>query len=224
MHLLLVEDEPEISQSLTRYLVREGFVVDCADCLEVAKAAVLDHQFDLVLLDRRLPDGEGKSIIEFCRKREISTRFILVTALGQVDEIVDGLSDGAIDYVSKPFEPQELLARIRNALRFPLKQQSKIKEFGALRLNSDSGDFRIDGELLFLTRAQRLVLEALMQRPGSVMSREALFSRVYGYDGDATDNSLEALIYRLRKALGSKTDKIQIQSVRGIGYALSSSG
>lgn len=220
MRILLVEDDISLASSTTQFLRRGGFVVDHADSLEIAKIAVEDNQFDIVLLDRRLPDGEGLSLIEYCERRNLPQRFIILTALDEVDDRVYGLESGALDYLTKPFEPSELQARIRNALRFPVKREHHMVSFGALHFDPEARNFTIGDEPLILSRAQFLVLEALMARPGAVVHKETLSSRVYGYDADCSPNSLEAQISRLRKSLSQKTPDIEVATLRGIGYTL----
>ncbi|QSX34134.1 response regulator transcription factor [Shewanella avicenniae] len=220
MRLLLIEDDINIAETLVAYLEKQGFVVDLAPTLAIAKTAILENTFDLVLLDRLLPDGEGMSMLAFFNEHNRPQRVILLTALGDVDDRVRGLEAGAHDYIAKPFEPRELLARIRNALRQPMKAQRDIKTFGCLQYDVESRAFSIEGEALNLRRTEALVLEALMARPGSLVTRETLESRVYGFDKFVTSNSLESQVSRLRKNLAEHTDSIKIQTVRGMGYSL----
>jgi DNA-binding response OmpR family regulator len=220
MRLLLVEDEEDIAETLVAYLERHGFVVDVADCLEVAEHAVSENSFDLVLLDRVLPDGDGVSLIAFAQARNRPQRFLLLTALGDIDDRVDALELGADDYMSKPFEPRELLARIRNALRRNLKGEGEVRQFGPLVYHEENCSFGLDGEPLALRRTEALILEALMQRPGQLVRRETLEARVYGYDKFVNGNSLESQISRLRKNLSDRRSPVKINAVRGMGYQL----
>lgn len=220
MRLLLIEDDENIAETLVAYLEKNGFVVDLAPTLAIAKAAVSENSFDLVLLDRLLPDGEGMSMLRYFEDVSKPQRVILLTALGDVDDRVRGLESGAHDYIPKPFEPRELLARIRNALRQPIKLKRDIKTLGPLTYDVESRSFAINGIALNLRRTEALVLEALMQRPGSLVSRESIESKVYGYDKFVSPNSLESQVSRLRKNLSDHTDDIKIQTTRGIGYSL----
>lgn len=220
MRLLLVEDDVGVAETLVAYLERQEFVVDQAPTLAIAKEAIHDNDFDLVLLDRMLPDGEGMTLIDYCSVHHKPQRFILLTALSDVDDKVNGLESGAHDYIAKPFEPRELLARIRNALRHPINTNEEVRQFGPIRYNVNNRAFTLNDEPLLLRRSEALVLEALMGRPGMVVPRDALESRVYGYDKFVSSNSLESQISRLRKHLAEKTDKVKIQVVRGLGYSL----
>ncbi|OFC71916.1 response regulator transcription factor [Alteromonas confluentis] len=220
MRLLLIEDDENIAETLVAYLEKNGFVVDLAPTLSIARTAVCENTFDLVLLDRLLPDGEGMTMLRYFEEQNKPQRVILLTALGDVDDRVRGLESGAHDYIPKPFEPRELLARIRNALKQPIKIKRDVKTFGPLSYDVESRGFSVNGEVLNLRRTEALVLEALMQRPGSLVSRESLESKVYGYDKFVSSNSLESQVSRLRKNLSEHTDEIKIQTTRGLGYSL----
>lgn len=220
MRLLLVEDDEDIAETLVAFLERNGFVVDVADSLAVAEDALEGGGFDLVLLDRVLPDGDGVSLIGHAKARNNPQRFLLLTALSEIDDRVGALELGADDYLSKPFEPRELLARIRNALRRPLHTERELRQFGPLVMDVEACSFTVDGEPMSLRRTEALVLEALMARPGQLVRRETLESRVYGYDKFVNANSLESQISRLRRNLGERTAQVKINAVRGMGYQL----
>ncbi len=220
MRLLLVEDDADVAETLVLYLEKQGYVVDLAPTLAIAREAIDNGGFDLVLLDRGLPDGDGVSLIAYAEQRSRHQRFIVLTALASVDHRVEGLESGAEDYIAKPFEPRELLARIRTALRRTVETKRETRRFGPLMHDVQSGVFFIDDQPLTLRRTEALVLEALMMRPGSVVQRETLESRVYGYDKMVNANSLESQISRLRTNLAGRTDRVRIQAVRGLGYCL----
>ena len=220
MRVLLVEDDASLAESLAIFLRQSGYVVDSAETLEIAKTFLQQSTFDLVILDRSLPDGEGLSLVSYARKNAIQTRFLSLTALDDVDDVVEGLEAGALDYMAKPFEPKELIARIQSVLRYPIELPQNLKQFGPLSFEPDTRNFLLGENPLALPRTQALVLEALMSRPGAIVDKESLLDRVYGYDQDASHNSLEAQISRLRKFLQDQTDEIEIQTIRGRGYSL----
>ncbi|MCC4293804.1 MULTISPECIES: response regulator transcription factor [Brevundimonas] len=224
MRLLLVEDDADVAETLVLYLEKQGFVVDVATSLAMARDALDDGGFDLVVLDRGLPDGDGVSLIAWSEQRNRRQRFIVLTALSSIDHRVEGLESGAEDYIAKPFEPRELLARIRTALRRPIETRRETRRFGPLMHDLESGVFFVDETPLTLRRTEALVLEALMARPGAVIQRETLEARVYGYDKVVNANSLESQISRLRTNLARRTDKVRIQAVRGLGYCLTEDG
>lgn len=220
MRLLLVEDDGDVAETLTAYLERQGFVVDRAETLGMAQDVLLDDEFDLVLLDRLLPDGDGVSLIGFAEKHRKPQRFLLLSALAGIDDKVTGLELGACDYIAKPFEPRELVARIRAALRHPIDAKRDMRSFGPILHDVEGGGFFIDEVPLSLRRSESLVLSALMMRDGAVVRRETLESRVYGYDKFVNGNSLESIVSRLRKALAARTEAVKISSIRGVGYQL----
>ncbi|MCJ2185800.1 response regulator transcription factor [Novosphingobium beihaiensis] len=220
MRLLLVEDDADVAETLVAFLERDGFVVDLAPTLEIAQDAITDNAFDLIVLDRLLPDGDGVTLITYAERHKLPQRFLLLTALSDLDERLKGLELGADDYLAKPFEPRELLVRIRNVLRREIKVTSEIRQFGPLSFDVAGSAFFIDGVPLSLRRTEALVLEALMARPGVLVPRETLESRVYGYDKFVNANSLESQISRLRKNLSEKTSRVKIQAIRGVGYQL----
>lgn len=220
MRLLLVEDDEDIAETLVAFLQRQGFVVDLAQSLDIARAAIEDGVFDLILLDRLLPDGDGITLIGHAKARGRPQRFLVLTALDGIDDRLAGLGLGADDYVVKPFEPRELVARIRNALRRPLNVVRDTRRFGPVNYDVDTGAFFIDDAPFALRRIEALLLEALMTRPGAIVRRETLEARVYGYDKFVNANSLESQISRLRKTLAERTGTVGIQVVRGLGYRL----
>lgn len=220
MRLLLVEDDADVAETLVSFLEKNGFVVDLAPSLEIARDVITDNEFDLVVLDRLLPDGDGVSLIAFSERQKLPHRFLVLTALSDLDERLQGLELGADDYLAKPFEPRELLARVRNVLRREIKVTREIRQFGPLSFDVTGSAFFMDGEPFPLRRIEALVLEALMARPGVLVPRETLEARVYGYDKFVNANSLESQISRLRKNLSGKTSRVKIQAIRGIGYKL----
>ncbi|MEH3099111.1 response regulator transcription factor [Sphingomonas adhaesiva] len=220
MRLLLVEDDGDVAETLTAYLERQGFVVDRAETLAVAQDVILDNEFDLVLLDRLLPDGDGVALIGYAQAHKRPQRFLLLSALAGIDDKVTGLELGASDYIAKPFEPRELVARIRAALRHGINAEREMRRFGPILHDVDGGGFFVNDAPMSLRRSEALVLAALMTRQGALVRRETLESRVYGYDKFVNGNSLESIISRLRKALATKTDAVKVLSVRGVGYQL----
>ena len=220
MRLLLVEDDGDVAETLTAYLERQGFVVDRAETLAIAQDAILDNDFDLVLLDRLLPDGDGVSLIGYAEAHRRPQRFQLLSALAGIDDKVTGLELGARDYIAKPFEPRELVARIRAALRHRLEATREMRRFGPILHDVEGGGFFVNDAPMSLRRSEALVLAALMMRHGAFVRRETLEARVYGYDKFVNGNSLESIISRLRKALATKTDAVKVSSVRGVGYEL----
>lgn len=224
MRILLVEDDPNLSEAVRRLLRKEGYVVDAADSLRMAKAAIADHPYDVVLLDRLLPDGEGTALIFHARDLGVQTRFLILSALGDIRQRVEGLDLGADDYIVKPFEPEELCARIRAVGRRPATDGASTVECGKLRLDRTSRDIvaAANGEdrPLILPRRELTLLQTLMERAGRVVTRDTLESAMYGYDDLFQSNTLESHVSRLRKHLAEEDAGVGIHTVRGVGYML----
>jgi len=220
MKILLVEDNPDLAVTTQRLLIKQNYVVDLAETLKIAKAAVLDNTYSMVLLDRMLPDGEGTDLINFMRTKGIETRVLVLSALGDLYSLIDGLDLGADDYLVKPVEPEELLARIRAAVRRPLPEAGRVISLGHLRLHTDSRNFSILDKSFMLPRRELVILERLMSNAGRVVTRETLESYMYGYDEEIQSNTLESHISRLRKNLSYHKTGTSIQTIRGVGYML----
>lgn len=220
MRILLVEDEAVLAQAVRKLLEKHNYVVDIADSIMIARVSLLDNPYDLVLLDRRLPDGDGTELIKYASHKNIDTRFLVLSALGDLHDRVEGLDLGADDYMVKPFEPEELLARIRAAARRPLPETAKIREIGNLSLDFTSRSLSVAGETTILPRRQLIILETLMARAGLVVSREALEAAIYGYDDEIQSNALESNVSRLRKHLAELQSGVSVHTIRGVGYML----
>lgn len=220
MRILLVEDEPELASALAAALARRDCLVDHVETLADAEEAVNAGVHTLVLLDRRLPDGDGVSLIPAIRRSPSSPPVILLTALDDVRDRVTGLDAGADDYVAKPFDMEELLARMRAVLRRPPPQAERTITVARATLDLDSRSVMIDGEPLTLPRRELLAFELLMRRAGRVVTREALEAVVYGQDDIVGPSAIEPHLSRLRRRLEEQRAGLEIQGVRGVGYML----
>ena len=221
MRILLVEDEPELAAAIVGRLCGEGFVVDHVGNLGDAIEAVISASFRLLLLDRRLPDGDGLSLLPVLRTRPSPPPVIILTALDDVPDRVAGLDAGAEDYLIKPFAFDELLARIRVLLRRPaIGAPAPSVTIGRLEYDLGSREPRVAGAALSLPRRELAILDTLARRAGRVVMREHLESQVYGFDDDISSNALEAHISRLRKRLADAGAQVVLHGVRGVGYML----
>jgi two-component system OmpR family response regulator len=218
MRILLVEDEQEMSRLIARSVGATGFMVDCVASIAEAEAALVVGSHALVLLDRRLPDGDGLSLLRSVRARRPGVPVIVLTALDDVRDKVRGLDAGADDYLAKPFDAEELLARIRAALRRPGGEPPPLIRCGDLRFDPASREVAVAGRLLVLGRRELALLEALIRRTGRVVQRSTLLDEVYGFDDEIQSNALDAHVSRLRARLGAA--RVTIHPVRGIGYML----
>lgn len=221
MRILLVEDEPELAAATVVRLEAEGFVVDHFGTLGAAIEAVMMATYRAVLLDRRLPDGDGLSLLPVLKTRPEPAPVIVLTAMDDIPDRVDGLDAGAEDYLIKPFAFDELLARLRVRLRRSgAGGGAPGVKIG--RLDYDVGERTpmIDGQTIVLPRRELAILDALMRRAGRVVMRETLEAQVYGFDDEISSNALEAHISRLRKRLADARASVIIHGVRGVGYMI----
>ncbi len=222
MRILLVEDNRELADWLARLLQKSRYVVDCVHDGLDADAALATQSYDLIILDIGLPMMTGLELLRRFRQRRGLTPVIILTANDAVSSRVAGLDAGADDYLVKPFEPDELEARIRAQLRRRQDSRTAQVSFGPLVLETDARRFRLDGVPLDLTAREYSVLEALVLAGGRIVSKASLIDTVFGLDDDATDNALEIYVHRVRKKLGS--GGVSIGTLRGLGYALRSKG
>lgn len=220
MRLLLVEDEPEMAANLNAALVHQGIVVDWVSTLQVAEEAVAERLHDAVLLDRKLPDGDGLSFIAYLRRRRPGVPVIVLSALGSSIDRVAGLDVGADDYLGKPFSVDELMARLRAVLRrSPALAQGEAR-IGNLVFDLMSREASVAGTSLQLRRRELLVLEALMRRASRTVIRSVLEEAVYGFDDEIQSNTLDAHVSRLRRKLAEANCSAEIHAIRGIGYLI----
>lgn len=220
MKILIVEDEPDIANAIARLLAKEGFVCDCVDYLDLAKESVLSYNFDAILLDRRLPDGDGLELIQFCKSKGIAQRFLLLSAMADLENRVSGLDSGADDYLIKPFEPRELLARVRAVLRRPSFAAPDEIVVGKLTFDRKNRNVFVGGRPLILARKELMLLEVLIRATGRIVERDHLIARAYGMDDEIQNTAIESHLSRLRNKLASAKAGVSIHAVRGIGYFL----
>lgn len=221
MRVLLVEDQMDMATALIAALGRQDVLVDHAPTLEIASEACRSGVHDAILLDRKLPDGDGLSLIPLLRKEKAGVPIIVLSALGTSDQRVTGLDHGADDYLAKPFSTDELMARLRAVMRRPAQIGDHTVTIGRLRFNLTDRQAEILGEPLDLTRRELLALEILMRRAGRTVSRGALEEAVYGYDDEIASNSVDSHISRLRGKLSGAG--VEIHAIRGLGYLLRAS-
>jgi two-component system response regulator QseB len=213
MRVLLIEDDLMIAQGLETALRQIGAAVD--SIRDGAQAEALRGTvFDVVLLDLGLPHRDGISILRGMRQRGDATPVIILTARDDIASRVAGLDAGADDYVVKPFDLDELTARIRSVLRRAAGRGDPIIQHGDLRLNPAARSVEYKGAPVTLSAHEYAVLEALLQRPGAVLSRAQLEDRLYGWDDPIGSNAVEVYIHGLRRKLGSGA----IRTMRGVGY------
>ena len=228
--ILVVEDEAAIQQLVSYNLIKAGFHVTCADSGEEALECLLRENIDCVLLDLMLPGMSGLEVCETIRRKsEKNGRYIpivMLTAKGEEEDIVAGLEFGADDYVTKPFSPKVLIARIKAVLRRGYERQKKEEDdqstivVGDLEINKGRHEVTLQGELLHLTMTEFGILALLASKPGWVFSRQQIIDSVRGYDFLITPRAIDVQIFGLRKKMGS-SGKL-VETVRGVGYRFKS--
>lgn len=214
MRLLLVEDDLMIGESVRKGLRQDGFAVDWVQDGQAAERALESGNFDLLLLDLGLPRKEGLEVLRALRGQNNPIPVLILTARDAVADRVKGLNAGADDYLVKPFDFDELVARIHALLRRQAGRADPLIRHGALVLNPITHETLFDGAALLLSARELALLEALLSRPGAVLSVAYLQERMYGWDDDVGSNTVEVYIHSLRKKLGSDF----IRNVRGVGY------
>jgi len=220
VRLLLVEDEPEMAMALQSALRRHDIVADHAEGLATASEMIEAGTYDVIVLDRGLPDGDGLSFIPTLRRRDIKIPVLVLTARGRLAERVAGLDGGADDYLAKPFAFAELLARLRAVMRRPEQLRPVVVRLGRLTLDLDHREAQVEGMRFDLPRRELLVLEALMRRVGRMVTREVLMEAVFGLADEVQSNTLDSHVSRLRRKLADADADVVINGIRGVGYVL----
>ncbi|MBV8579214.1 MAG: response regulator [Candidatus Eremiobacteraeota bacterium] len=219
MRLLLVEDNRQLSDWIAKTLRSDKYTVDCVYSGDDADHVLRTEEYALVILDLALPKLGGLEILRKLRARRSAVPVIILTANDSLDARVAGLNSGADDYLAKPFEMTELEARIRAHLRRANTHQQVVVQCGALAFDSNSRQFTLAGEPLALTAREHAVLETLILRAGSTVSKATLTTTVFGFDDEANPNAIEIYVHRVRKKLAGSD--IAIVTLRGLGYVLS---
>jgi two-component system, OmpR family, response regulator QseB len=214
MRLLLVEDDGMIAQGLQTALRQGGFAVDWMRDGKSAAAALQAAGFDAVLLDLGLPQRDGIDVLRELRKRGDGTPVIILTARDEIQHRIAGLDAGADDYIVKPFDLDEVMARLRSVLRRAAGRGDPRIQNGEILLDPVSRTVERNGVPVGLSAHEYAVLEALLQRPGAVLSRAQLEDRLYGWDEQIGSNAVEVYVHGLRRKLGSDA----IRTLRGVGY------
>ena len=221
MRLLLVEDHERFAEFIKSGLEREGFTVDAVAYAADADAAFSAVPYDIVILDLGLPDADGLTLLKNWRDQGSSTPVLILTARDGVDDRVKGLNAGGDDYLLKPFEMQELVARIRALLRRPGGTLGTVIEVGNISFDTSAREVRVNDKAISISRREMGVLEHLMRRAGRVVPKDVIEDKIYGFDEEVSSNSVEVHISRLRKRLASSDADCGVHTIRGVGYLLS---
>jgi two-component system OmpR family response regulator/two-component system response regulator QseB len=220
MHVLLVEDDRMIGEGIRTALKQDGHAVDWLRDGNSAETALGHQEFDVVLLDLGLPGKDGLDLLRSLRARRKPTPVIILTARDTLRERVAGLDAGADDYLVKPFELEELTARMRAVVRRRMGNAEVVIEVGEIRFDPAKREVTRAGEPVILSAREYAVLEALMLRPGAILSRAQLEDRLYGWGDAVESNAVSVYIHQLRRKLGADA----IRNVRGVGYYVGRTG
>ena len=214
MRVLVVEDDRMIAKGLHTALKQDGYAVDGVSDGRSAAEALRSSRFDVVLLDLGLPERDGLEVLRELRSRGDATPVIIVTARDDVHNRIQGLDAGADDYIVKPFDLDEVAARMRSVLRRAAGRGDPCIRHRGIALDPVSHAVERDGEPVVLSAHEFAVLEALLQRPGTVLSRAQLEDRLYGWSEGIESNAIEVYVHGLRRKLGNDA----IRTLRGVGY------
>ena len=217
MRVLVVEDEHKIANSIKQGLEQEKFAVDTAFDGTSGLDLAVGETYDVIVLDRMLPNIEGVEILKQIRNKQIHTPVLFLTAKGQIEDRVEGLNAGADDYLVKPFAFTELLARVRALSRRPKNSIGTTLKIGNLVLNTANFEVKRGEKYIKLSNKEFSLLEYLMHHPKQVIKKDQIIAHVWNYDSDVLPNSVEVYIKHLRDKLG-KPDLIH--TVRGFGYKI----
>lgn len=216
MRVLLVEDDHVLGEALRDHVSAAGHAVDWFKTLGDAMAATLTMTYGLVLLDMRLPDGEGISLLKALRDRNDATPVIILTAHDQVSDRIAGLNAGADDYLVKPFDLYELSARMLAVARRYEGRSAPVIRLPGIEIDQVGRNIVVDGTAQTLSAREWAVLEKLVERPGAVISKNQLHDALYAFGAEIESNTVEVYISRLRKKIGHD----RVETVRGVGYTI----
>lgn len=220
MRLLLVEDDVMIGEAVLDLLRDEGYAVDWVRDGEMADTALHTDTYDLVLLDLGLPKRDGLAVLQALRARKNLTPVLIVTARDAIAQRVQGLDAGADDYIVKPYDLHELLARIRALIRRAAGRAEPVYTHAGVSVDPATREVLVNGQPVILSAREWAILEPLLARPGTVFSRRQLEEKLYSWKDGVSSNAVEVYIHGLRKKIGPQL----IQNVRGVGYMIPKSG
>lgn len=221
MNLLIVEDDMDLCNATVQSLKMEGYQMTACHDGKDAVAYLQQYSYDLMILDRMLPGKDGISVLNFLRSSGNHMPVILVTALNGVNDRIDGLDSGADDYLTKPFDINELKARIRALLRRPhmLEDQDTLT-FGDLKLNPFDFTLTCHDNSIQISKKESRLLEYLIKNQSQTVTREQILLRVWGDETEVTEGSIDTYIYFLRRHLKSLQSQVSVKTVHGLGYHL----
>lgn len=216
MRILLIEDDPGLGNAVCDQIAAEGHVPDLAPSLSYARDLCATMSYDLILLDLGLPDGRGLDFLRALRAQGAVTPVMILTAHDRITERIEGLNAGADDYIVKPFDLAELSARIAAVGRRYAGNPNPLVTLGGLQIDLAAHAILGPEGQIDLSQREWVIFEALLQRPGQIISKSQIEDRLYSFDAEVESNTIEVYVSRLRKKLG----KDVVQTIRGLGYRL----
>jgi len=221
MKILLVEDNVRLSELVKKNLIKSGFITDIAKDIEEAVHNLKSYNYDAIVLDLNLPDGNGMSLLKQIRDKKNQIPVIILTANIDFNNKIKGLNIGADDYLTKPFKHEELVARLKAILRRPnnyLEQKINIKN---LSFDTDNYQLKINDIIVKIAKKESIILEILLKKYNKTVTKNMLLDKGYEIDKEINSNSLEVSLHRLRKILEKSESVLKIKNLRGIGYIIS---
>ena len=220
MNILIVDDERSLTDALAAILKQHNYSVSCAYNGEDGLDQALSGIFDLIILDVMMPKMDGFTMLKFLREKKISVPVMVLSAKSETIDKIQGLNFGADDYITKPFDTDELLARIRALLRRKEKFTGDVLAFNDIQLDRATFELICGDKKIMLGKKEFQILEMLMLNDGKSIDKEKFIEKIWGYDTDAEYNTIEVYVSFLRKKLGAVGAKTEVKSIRGIGYTL----
>ena len=214
MRVLLVEDEPHLGAAVQEHVRQAGHAVDWFQRLDLADAALRAVPYDALLLDLHLPDGKGLDFLRALRGRQDDIPVVILTARDMVSDRIEGLKAGADDYLVKPFDLDELNARLQAVARRYFGNAVPVLQFGDVELEPEARRARRDGEVVELTAREWAVINVLIRRPNATVSKEQISDALFAFDEEIESNAIEVYISRIRRKLGREF----VRTTRGLGY------
>jgi DNA-binding response OmpR family regulator len=220
MRLLVVEDNEQLSELLTKGLRTAGYETDVLSSLEEASTVLRTTFYAALILDLGLPDGDGLALLREIRHRNDPIPVLVLTARGGLHDRVQGLRSGADDYLVKPFALEELVARLEAQLRRPGQLLGSSLRIANLEFDTRNRQASINDQPQVLSARETAVLELLMRSKGRVVSKKQVEDHIFGHSGDVASNAIEVYVHRLRKQLSERGAKVQVHTIRGVGYLI----
>lgn len=222
MKILLIDDEKKLTDAISTILKQNKYSVDCANESEIGLDLAVTGLYDLIILDVMMPVLDGFTLLKTIRNKKIDTPVLMLSAKGETEDKIVGLECGADDYLSKPFNTRELIARIKALLRRKSEFMGDIITYSDVSLNRDTFQLVCGQETMSLGKKEFQIMEMLILSAGKSIRKETFIEKIWGYESDAEYNTIEVYVSFLRKKLSAIGSTTEIKSIRGVGYSINS--